>query len=103
MLRWLSIAAACDVQIRPPVTPDGAIGASAQVEKDLPVEALPFPVLHGDVAGERVEQLDVALGVVDSLSVEMPDALVDRCDGAGRSWPPTIGNSAASPEAQVLV
>jgi hypothetical protein len=35
------------------------------------VEAISFPVLHRDMAGEGVEQLDVSLPVVDLLPVEM--------------------------------
>src|SRR5215510_3314005 len=69
---WLSAAAAGDVQYRPPVTPDGVAGALAEAEADLVVEALAFPVGHGDVAGKRVEQLDLTVGVVGLLPVEVP-------------------------------
>jgi hypothetical protein len=55
-----------------PVAPDGSVRVAAHTETDLGVEPLPLPVLHGDVAGERVEQLDVAVGVVDALPVEVP-------------------------------
>ncbi len=70
---WLSVVASCDVQYCPPVTPDGVVGALAEAATDLAVEALALPVLHGDVAGEGVEQLDVAAGVVDLNPVKVLD------------------------------
>src|SRR6266705_1308627 len=64
VIGWLSVAAARDVQYRSRVTPGSVARAPAKAQTDLAVEALAFPVLHGDVAGEGAEQLDVAVGVV---------------------------------------
>jgi RNA 2',3'-cyclic 3'-phosphodiesterase len=62
-----------DVQHRSPVTPDGRARTAGQAAADLAVEPVPLPLLHGDVAGERLQQLDVAFGVADLLPVKMPD------------------------------
>jgi hypothetical protein len=70
---WLSATAARDVQCRLPVAADGIVWPSAQAEAYFCVEAFALPADHGDVAGEGVEQLDVAVGVVDLLPVEVAD------------------------------
>src|SRR6204780_2714319 len=52
---------------------EGAVWALGQAPPDLAVEPFPLPVRHRDVPGERLEQRDIALGVVDLLPVEVPD------------------------------
>src|SRR5204863_63818 len=68
-----AVAAAGDVEDRSPVASHGAVRAAAQPETDLAVEPFALPALHGDVAREGVQQLDVSLGVVDALPVEVPN------------------------------
>src|SRR5580704_11154015 len=63
-----------DVQDRAPVPAHRMAWALGQAVPDLPVEPVLLPLLHGDVAGERAEQRDVALRVVDPLPVEVPDS-----------------------------
>src|SRR6266704_4713259 len=82
VIGWLSVAAARDVQYRSRVTPGSVARAPAKAQTDLAVEALAFPVLHGDVAGEGAEQLDVAVGVVEPFPVEVAD--VDYLEQAAR-------------------
>src|SRR6266702_3677157 len=107
VIGWLSVAAARDVQYRSPVTPGSVARAPAKAQTDLAVEALAFPVLHGDVAGEGAEQLDVAVGVVEPFPVEVAD--VDYLEQAARldlsrlvvqlarAGPGAAGRQAASP------
>ena len=57
-----------DVQDTAPVPVHEPVGASCETVAELPVQAVSLPALHGDMPGERVQQLDVALGVVDGLS-----------------------------------
>lgn len=61
-----------DVQDTAPVPAQEPIGPACETTTDLPVQAVPLPVLHGYVPGESVEQLDVAL-VVDRLPVILGD------------------------------
>ena len=49
-----------------------ALLAFGEATPDLAVQAFALPVRHCDVSGERVEQLDVALGVVSGLPVVLP-------------------------------
>ena len=44
-----------------------------QAAPDLAVQPVPLPLIHGDMAGERVEQPDVPVGVVPEFPVEMMD------------------------------
>jgi hypothetical protein len=60
------------MQYRSPVTPDGLIWAAAQPTADLGVDPLAPPARHGDVTGEGVKQLDMAIGIIGALPVEMP-------------------------------
>jgi hypothetical protein len=46
-----------------------AVWSGCETSADLAVEAVALPVLHGDVARERVQQVDVAPGVVDGFPV----------------------------------
>ena len=100
MRGWLSAKAARDVQYRLPVAPDGVVGPPAQAQAYFAAEAFAFPAGHGDVAAEGVEQLDVAVGVVDLLPVEVADVghleqaagvdlgcLVGQFAGAGQVLP----------------
>jgi hypothetical protein len=45
-----------------------AIGSHGEASADIP-ESVALPILHGDVAREGVQQVDVAIGVVDGLPV----------------------------------
>src|SRR5207247_7559944 len=56
--------AACDVEDRVPVTPYSRVWAPADPLSDLAVKVRPLPLVHRDVAGERVEESDVLLGGV---------------------------------------
>ena len=66
-------AATRDLKDRSPVPPDRMVPAQRQPPPDLAVQPLPFPVRHGQVPGERAEQLDVFFGVVAALPVAVTD------------------------------
>src|ERR1700759_490104 len=62
-----------NVQHRAPMAADEAVGTQRESPPDLPVEPVPPPQLHHDVAGERLDQPDVRLRRVPDLPVEPPD------------------------------
>ena len=49
------------------------VGSLREASADLAVQTITLPVLHGDVARERVQQVDVALRVVRGLPVVLGD------------------------------
>jgi hypothetical protein len=53
------------------VAAEGTVGTERHPPPDLAVETVPLRIGHHDVAGERVEQVDVALRVVDRLPIEL--------------------------------
>jgi hypothetical protein len=65
------------VSTHPPIRP------CCEAPSDLPVEALSLPVLHGDMPREGIEQVDVAVGVVHHLPVELTD--VEHLEQTARS------------------
>src|SRR6476469_8668213 len=72
--RWTSRGAASgDLEDAAPVPTQATVRSFGEASTDLAVEAVPLPVLHGDVAGEGVQQVDVALGVVHGLPVVLLD------------------------------
>ena len=88
-----------DVQDTAPVPVHEPVGASCETVAELPVQAVSLPALHGDMPGERVQQLDVALGVVDGLDCRRkrchPHITRDDMGGPQMArWPP--GTSAAA-------
>ena len=52
------------VQDGAPVPAEQPVGPCREPSPDLAVQPLALPARHGDVAGERVQQVDVAVGVV---------------------------------------
>ena len=56
------------------MAPQSAVGPLSEAPFDLSVEAVSLPCLHGDVAGKRVEQPEVFVGVVADLPVEVADS-----------------------------
>ena len=52
-----------------PVSADTAVGSEGEPPPDLSVQPVPLPVLHRDVSGERVEEVDVAIVLEDVLPV----------------------------------
>src|SRR6185312_16558459 len=61
------------MQRRAPMAAQQAVRALRQPPPDLGVQPLPLPRLHGDVGREGLEQVDVALGGVAHLPVELDD------------------------------
>ena len=68
-----SVLAPGDLQHRTPVPPQRVVPAQRQPPPDLAEQPLALPLRHGDVPGERAEQLDVLLGGVDPFPVVMPN------------------------------
>src|SRR4051794_8028639 len=58
------------VQPAPPVPAEPSVATGGEPPPNLAVEPLPLPILHGDVPGEGVEQVDVGVGVIDEFPVE---------------------------------
>src|SRR5438132_510967 len=71
-------AASGDLEDPAPVPTHATTGTFGEASTDLAVEAISLPILHCDVAGERVQQVDVALRVVDGLPVL--EARLDHVD-----------------------
>ena len=86
-----TVEAPGDVQDGAPVPAEHAAGALAQAPPDLPVQPLPLPRRHRDVVGERVQQPEIAVGVVADLPVELArpprrrTSRWPRCQPGGRA------------------
>lgn len=62
------VGSAGDVQDRSPVAVEATVRSLSEAPPDLCVEALALPCVHGDVAGERVEQrVSKALSMISTL------------------------------------
>lgn len=61
-----------------PVTAQPPVGPQGEPAADFAVEPVTLFVRHGDVTRERVEQVDVALGVINDLPVEVTDLTVSE-------------------------
>ena len=72
------------MQDRTPASPEAAVGPVGQPAPDLTVKTVALPLVHGDVAGEGVEQADVLLGGVVNFPAEAPDS--DIREQAGRFY-----------------
>jgi len=59
------------VQDGSPATAQAAVGSLGEASADLRVEAVPLPGVHGDVAGEGVEEAEVLVRGVAVLPVEV--------------------------------
>ena len=70
----LSATTSRDMKHRAPAPPEQPVGPLTEPAPDLGVQALALPRGHRDVAGEGVEQPDVALRVVDDLPVVLVNA-----------------------------
>ncbi len=53
--------------------PDAVIGPLGDSATNLAVEPFPLPLRHGDVTGEGVEKVEVAVHVVADFPVEVTD------------------------------
>jgi len=71
------------------------VPAQRQPPPDLAVQPSPLPLRHGQVPGERAEQLDVLLGRVDALPIVLADR-GDLKEPAGLDPGPVIGELAGT-------
>ena len=57
----MSMAASSHLEDAAPVSAEAAVGSPGEAPADFSVEPVPLPLLHGDVAGECVQEVDVAV------------------------------------------